>query len=411
MNEQTKRTMMLVISLLKLALLAAVPVFWGAFLSIIPSIYEPDDTHFYDILKYNALPHWFIPLIAFLSYAFMLYRVMKQAAIYDLGGTEDLSAVRFRERLNFTVRRRGFRLCLITISAVYILAPFGTFYGSVLAELTPGKPQGVWLAILGRAVLLISASAIILLSYVSAVGNVIRARNSVRKHKGDKSGFIKRLARALLTPALIPLFFICMILPYVKPMRYLIPLLISPAALTVYGVVISVPCAIYAVSIVRAVAKRRVFCRELEALCKSEGFECTPIKRRLISSFLWTDGESFRVKVHGKTYSCKLIGVARKRNEHLILRENGVCMFRRPVRLRGIELFSFVTTRDFRYDSDGAQKILIINPVPQNILTFRHGKWEDADNGDAVDEYKIFAGSAFLRALRSDVLSRDVNGK
>ena len=84
-----------------------------------------------------------------------------------------------------------------------------------------------------------------------------------------------------------------------------------------------------------------------------------------------------------------------------------MCTFMHPVRLRGQTLFSFVTNRNFAYEADGLQKVLIINPAPQTLWASRGGRQEEIDNGQFVGEYKVYAGTAFLRALRIDALDKE----
>ncbi len=450
MSEQTDRNVKnpakLVVPVTVLAFLASIPVLWGTLVVNLPSMYKPDDVHFYDVLRYEELPAWLIPLIAFLTYAALLYAVYKTVAVCDFMKAEVLPSeaglnkeARIKERLGIVFGRRWFRLCAGTVAAVYVLGPFGMFDSAVISKLLPGEPKGVLLAVLGRAVLLISALAIITISYdaayrkVSKIGYaglrsgrdgdgflisyalaliapvllvvfVIYRGIAWRKTKRGGVGFPVRLATALIIPALLPPIVICWVIPYIKPVRFLIPTLLSPGMLIAYAVIISIPLCIGAIRALRAALKRRTFCRSLLSLCDTEGFECSPIKRPILSSFWWMDGESFRITAHGKTYSCKLIGSKRRGGEHLIMEENGMCTFRHPVRLRGQTLFSFVTNRNFAYEADGLQKILIINPVPQSLWTVRGGRQEEIDNGQSVGEYKVYAGTAFLRALRLDAL-------
>lgn len=452
MSEQTnnniKNPEKLIVPAIKLALLAPIPVLWGTLVANMPSMYKPDDIHFYDVLRYEELPPWLIPLIAFLSYAALLYVVYKTVAVYDFRMTGELTEAaelplggRIKRRLGIIFGRRGFRLCAGVVAAVYVLGPFGMFDSAVLAKLMPGEPEGLLLAVLGRTVLLISALAVVTISYyavyrkVSKNGQaglrsgsdgegilisqalallappllliyIIYRQIAGRKPRREGGRFLISLLTALIIPVLLPPVVICWIIPYIKPVPNIIMLLLSPKMLIVYAVIISIPLFIGACWSVRALLKRRTFCRSLLSMCDREGFECSPIKRQFLSSFWWTDGESFRVTAHGKTYSCKLISSKRRGGEHLILEEDGMCTFRHPVRLRGQTLFSFVTNRNFAYEADGLQKVLIINPVPERIWTLYGGRQEEIDNGQSVGEYKIYAGTAFLRALRLDAIDK-----
>lgn len=53
-----------------------------------------------------------------------------------------------------------------------------------------------------------------------------------------------------------------------------------------------------------------------------------------------------------------------------------------------------------------ATKVIIVNPVAKELMTGKDGRNVPIDNGDDVGGYKVYAGTAFVNALRRDTVDK-----
>ena len=67
------------------------------------------------------------------------------------------------------------------------------------------------------------------------------------------------------------------------------------------------------------------------------------------------------------------------------------------------ELFRVSAEVDYTFEAPG-KKLLILNPPARFVKISSHGSLKDADNGDQVGKYTIYASNAFLRALDRNAL-------
>ena len=186
---------------------------------------------------------------------------------------------------------------------------------------------------------------------------------------------------------------------------------------------------------IRALCIRRTFFKNLRQRCEKCEFSLSRIKRPYRSIFRIKDEISFTVKAHDKLYSCKLLaGLARGNpmsfspngTVHVIhsfglriLPARGLynhTVFHAPdgrsdqmLHAAGwyqrLEIFRFTTKTDFTFEGDG-QKVLIVNPVPVALFAGTDKSSRSIDNGEAVGDYRIFTGSAFLNALERDCVEK-----
>ena len=77
------------------------------------------------------------------------------------------------------------------------------------------------------------------------------------------------------------------------------------------------------------------------------------------------------------------------------------------IRFRNDDMFAFETESRYDYRSE-FPKILILSPVPHQVLGMAHGQRAPIDNGDTVGEYKVYTTSGFLRALERGSLDRRI---
>ncbi|MBR7101119.1 MAG: hypothetical protein IKC74_02415 [Clostridia bacterium] len=66
-------------------------------------------------------------------------------------------------------------------------------------------------------------------------------------------------------------------------------------------------------------------------------------------------------------------------------------------------MFSFVNSYHYDYESE-KNKVLIINPCSDRVLTYHGKKTIEIDNGESIGDYKVFTATAFLNALERECL-------
>ena len=187
----------------------------------------------------------------------------------------------------------------------------------------------------------------------------------------------------------------------------------------------------------RALHVRKKFLKRLRALCDKQGFKLSKPNRPYRSVFRNKGDPSFTLEANGQTYVCKLIA-AISYGAAMFLSENGTATVEHSFglrqgsiktarfglfgnganlgsgaargtasyyRQRKAELFHYTTRLDFSFEGEGT-KVLIINPVPFEILAGDSYKSRYIDNGDFTGEYLIFSGSGFLGALERNCVER-----
>lgn len=170
-----------------------------------------------------------------------------------------------------------------------------------------------------------------------------------------------------------------------------------PFAIFFFAVFFAVP---FFVKRISAKRKRRMFYDELEKLCRDKGYELKNSENILRSIFSVRAQECFSVRVGEKIYSCNMVAATNKyRRMHLYPSGSGA-IEKRFVMMK-VQMFSRYSWFDFGFESDdpGAEKIVIVNPVPKMIFSYDLKRTYLIDNGDKVGKYSVYTGSAFLRAL------------
>ena len=158
---------------------------------------------------------------------------------------------------------------------------------------------------------------------------------------------------------------------------------------------------------IRAVCKRREALRRLRSVCAENGYLLSPVRRPYLSLFFPRAGEDFSVTARETRYSCKFIPALR-RGLPLVLSEDGIARYVHDIRIRGVTLLSWSSTRRFGYASDD-RRILLVNPVPAKLLGSFEGKTFPLDNGDRVGEYLVYTPGAFLHMLELDCVEKREN--
>lgn len=172
-------------------------------------------------------------------------------------------------------------------------------------------------------------------------------------------------------------------------------------------------------------------------LCKKHLLKLSDVKRPYRSLFRNKGDVNFTLTVNGKRYDCKMIAAVTY-GTTMILSEDGTAAIEHSLGLRQggirtvghglfgnganfsqtqtggvsgyyrhrkVELYRFTTRLDFSFDSEYT-KILIINPVPFEIMAGDTYRSRYIDNGDFVGEYLVFSASGLLGALERGCIDR-----
>lgn len=241
----------------------------------------------------------------------------------------------------------------------------------------------------------------------------------------------------------LPVGPLCLFLPLYLfaffAMSYLLPVI-----LTVYFAIwlLLIPLGVLLIVIpvwryTRALHIRRKFLKQLRRLCSKKGFTLSEIDRPYRSVFRNKGEQSFTLEANGRRYACKLIAAVTYGTTMILsedgtatiehsfglrqgftraftagLMGNGANFARTPTgglngyyRYRKTELYRFTTHLDFSFNSEET-KILIVNPVPFEIMAGDTYHSRYIDNGDFAGEYLVFSASGLLGALERDCIER-----
>lgn len=172
-----------------------------------------------------------------------------------------------------------------------------------------------------------------------------------------------------------------------------------------------------------ALLRRRKFFKKLKKMCKREGHEILEIKHPYLSVFRETNDYTFALSANGQIYYARVISCINRGN-YMVFNENGtfsrIRLFRIPLpRLGGVgryvqiydrgtgddrELFRVSSEVNYTFEAHG-KKLLILNPPARFVKIASHGSLKDADNGDHVEKYTIYASNSFLRALDRNAIT------
>ncbi len=243
------------------------------------------------------------------------------------------------------------------------------------------------------------------------------SKNQIWKSRRDKERRVYslwRLAGKLLGYALIYVIampILCYVLPVLKAI-FSVVLLFSVEA----WILIPILLLLFLVYF-RALRARFKFVRRLKQFCRSGSAELLSMGHPYLSVFRDLKGNTFALRVRGKTYCCRMIAAVRRGNK-LILSDDGSCIRRwafhipQPafarsgsfiqVNNRGSgddrELFGYERSFSYLFEGEG-EKILLLNPVPRRAQKELQKHRTELDNGDRIGDYTVFTGNAFLRYL------------
>ena len=151
------------------------------------------------------------------------------------------------------------------------------------------------------------------------------------------------------------------------------------------------------------IQKRRKFISLLKKISAKENYKLSTISKPYLSIFRKTEGASFAIKAHNKTYQCKLISGKRK-GVPIIFSDQGFLVFRRIIHIGKSELFSIYSKYEYSFQS-AVKKCLIITCIPaQCYFKDANGCMRKIDTGEKIGEYTIYSPEGFLGALERDCL-------
>ena len=349
--------------------------------------------------EYSALPFEWMALVGgFLAY----FSLTRSFTLYDRDYRDrffegEESRLTFARKAKFILSSSKFWIELAITSALALILPHRFGFGALINTLSFYMPVQFSQAKLYVA--LIAFPLLLLISfwaYLSALNWYIL---SYRKKKSDEKigSLFKNLALTvvaycggayMLPVGLSILFTLLNVLTGTA-------ILLVPVVLLVSFVVIW-----YA----KALLKRKKLLQELKKICDDKGFYLSKVKRGYLSIFRLSRESSFTVERSGKTYECKLLCGVRKASP-MYLFGNGQGQIIHTFHLRRIELFHFVTSFRYGFESNH-KKIVIINPIPKTVYRSGEGRPSEIDVGEVVGDYHIYNATGFLNALERDCLCR-----
>lgn len=233
--------------------------------------------------------------------------------------------------------------------------------------------------------------------------------------------FLKKIATVVvvITTAVIAFYVLLPILMVVaSPFLYFLELQFGRdpvGASIVFGTILLL---LLILPFIRFGVDRRRFLKRLRRVCKERGF-LLEIRRGKHLQLV--------VRTESSTYSCVVLRAIR-RGPSLLLADEGnayarVYGLRTPTHMgtrayrlmqgerKPIEhdyLLAHAPVRYFTFPEAG-KKAVIVNPRPRRVLCGTVQKFLIVDNGDAVDDYRVYTGGAFCNVLdRESTISRRV---
>ncbi|MCH5183517.1 MAG: hypothetical protein J1E00_04995 [Oscillospiraceae bacterium] len=333
----------------------------------------------------------------------LFFSLVRTATVYDRPLREAYlasPAEGFKGKLTFWFRQTQFWVETAVFAGLYLLLPIH-WTSAVLVDVFCGGNTASKAKLL--AVYLPMLFLLHLLARLSAMQvwtDLQRGKNVNRWRLEEKRSMTKRLVETILVYA-----FCGTMLSFSLPiLAALLPFLKKGLTVTVILLLALLLLTPTVFRSLRAFRKRRAFVKRFIAVCKERGYSATAVRYPYRSLFFLYRGEDFRVTVGEKQFACKLLCAKNKRSP-LALYANGICQYARIVRLLTVELFQYDKVGKFGFEAD-CPKVLILNPVPLQVVKFEGSKAIQLDNGDIVGDYKIFSATAFLNALERDVLDR-----
>ncbi len=343
----------------------------------------------------------------------LFYSLVRLTTIFDemiIPKVLEMAPSSFAICLRAVFRISKFYYEFLIIAVLWCILPMQTCFYPIWNVFLRGNDT-MTSTVIVKAVFVVLMLLVFILAKMSAVRviplpkqraeSLMRDRIYITKKKKDgQDGFLKQLLIISLAYWMAPLalvLFIPFVLSFVQLFYYTITWkMFLYAALIVF--------AVFVLSYLRLLIKRRSFIQRLKKVVEENKIDISEIANPYRSLFGLVQGEDFNFTRGGKKYACKLLH-ARRRGTPMFISEGGICTFVHTLIVFKIKIFSYNTTFKFDFDADG-QKLIIINPVPNDIMNAYDGSVTTLDNGDVIGGYKIFTASGFLNALERNCIDR-----
>ena len=152
---------------------------------------------------------------------------------------------------------------------------------------------------------------------------------------------------------------------------------------------------------IRAINKRKRFVKMLKQKCLGQSIALSDIRKPYLSIFFQQQGIDFTLKKGLKVYNCKFVSGVLP-SSPIIFSDEGQGIRQNTLRLFRVNLLYLNTRIDYRMvdHSNGARKIIVVLPVPQNIYVSVGGSApRAADTGEVLGEYILYTATGFLNAI------------
>ena len=172
-------------------------------------------------------------------------------------------------------------------------------------------------------------------------------------------------------------------------------------ALILVGILVFIICTF---RLFRGIRRRRIFLRNLKRVCKECHF--TYRTERVFRSLVFSHpGPNVWLDTGGKQYEIKLLSSLNRYNA-VYLEDSGEAQIIHRFYLFKLELLRYTVAVDYTWET-GAEKILIVLPVPLNVYAKAGNEDRPLDVGDRIGRYRFFTGTAFLKTLERNLIDRD----
>lgn len=362
----------------------------------------------YDLsLHFDSLEEW-VCLFMILPFFYTLVRLTTIYDDYIIPRVKEKKPVKFFDRLKFVFMTPKFLLEFLGMAILWCAIPIKHSYSVLWEMFLRGNEERTpvflicFLALMFVFFVLGKTTAVLVIPRPKVKAQAImrdRIYLTKKDRKGD-AGLYGQLFTLVVAFWMLPIALI-MAIPLFVSFFLLVSTLVTWQVIVFFAVFV---VAVIVFWFLRAVLKRRKFVRMLNQICAEQKLEVSKIKNVYKSIFTLMQGEDFTINVGGVVYSCKILSAKRKRLP-MYFTSDGYYFLVHNINFFRVHLFSYNTTFKFGYDSPH-KKILIINPVPNELFSFYNGQPAVLDNGDIIGGYKIFSASGFLNAVERDCIER-----
>lgn len=343
----------------------------------------------------------------------LFYSLVRLTTIFDemiIPKVLEMAPSSFVGCLKAVFRISKFYYEFLIIAVLWCILPMQTCFYPIWNVFLRGNDT-MTTAVIVKAVFVVLMLLVFILAKMSAVRviplpkqkaeSLMRDRIYITKKKKEgQDSFFKQLFIVLIAYWMAPLALVLFI-PFVLSFAQLFYYTITWKLILYIALIVFVA---FIFSYIRTFIKRRSFLNGLKKVVEENNIDISEISNPYRSLFGLVQGEDFNFTRGGKKYSCKLLH-ARRRGTPMFISEGGICTFVHTLIVFKIKIFSYNTTFKFDFESEN-KKIVIINPVPNDIMNAYDGSVTTLDNGDVIGGYKIFTASGFLNALERNCIDR-----